>query len=150
MTHETPPRDVPDVGPEPALPSPGPTAGRRASHVLVGLLLALLGFALVVQLRQVEDDDLSSLRQDDLVRLLDEVTQRGDDLSRERTDLLAQRAELLSLFQAALGPKDGARQLQRWRMFFMACAELFSYSGGNEWLVSHYLFSKRSERTDRI
>jgi len=60
-----------------------------------------------------------------------------------------QRAELLSLFQAALGPRDGARQLQRWRMFFMACAELFAYHGGNEWFVSHYLFSKRSERTDR-
>ena len=61
-----------------------------------------------------------------------------------------QRSDLLRLFEAALGPKDAARQLQRWRMFFMACAELFNYRGGNEWLVSHYLFSKRPESADRV
>jgi len=57
----------------------------------------------------------------------------------------AQRSDLLRCFEATLAPKDAARQLQRWRMFFMACSELFGYRGGGEWFVSHYLFSKRQD-----
>ncbi len=54
-----------------------------------------------------------------------------------------QRPDLLDLFASTLGGNGAAIQLQRWRMFLMACAELFAYRGGDEWFVSHYLFSKR-------
>jgi len=50
------------------------------------------------------------------------------------------RGEVRALF-AAQG-QDGPRAIQRWRMFYMAVAEMFGYAGGQEWGVGHYLFSK--------
>lgn len=53
-------------------------------------------------------------------------------------------ATITALFESVYGTGQGKLWLQRWRMFFMACAELFGYRGGNEWLVGHYLFNKRT------
>lgn len=41
------------------------------------------------------------------------------------------------------GEPDARRWFQRWRIFLMACAELFAFNEGREWLVGHYLFSRR-------
>ena len=66
------------------------------AQVLAGVLCAMLGFALVVQVRQAAGADLSSMRQQDLVRILDEVTNRGDALANESADLTRERDQLLS------------------------------------------------------
>jgi len=55
----------------------------------------------------------------------------------------ARRDELQRLFQESKNHAEGSRDLQRWRIFFMACAELFQYRRGREWYVSHYLFHRR-------
>lgn len=53
----------------------------------------------------------------------------------------ARREPILPILQEVYG--DGAELwFQRWRVFFMACAELFGYNKGNEWFVGHYLFRK--------
>jgi cyclopropane-fatty-acyl-phospholipid synthase len=53
----------------------------------------------------------------------------------------AHQAEILALFQTTYG-KEARLQFARWRIFFMACAELWGWRGGEAWFVSHYLFRK--------
>jgi cyclopropane-fatty-acyl-phospholipid synthase len=58
-------------------------------------------------------------------------------------NLDARRAAALRLLGATYGEANAQQWLQRWRIFFMACAELFGYNRGQEWWVSHYLFDRR-------
>jgi cyclopropane-fatty-acyl-phospholipid synthase len=53
------------------------------------------------------------------------------------------RSEVLALFERTYGKSDARKRFGAWRLFFMACEELWGYRGGNEWLVSHYLLSPR-------
>jgi cyclopropane-fatty-acyl-phospholipid synthase len=54
----------------------------------------------------------------------------------------AHREQILPLFRKTYGPKNAIKWWAYWRIFFMSCAELWGYKSGEEWIVSHYLFSK--------
>lgn len=54
------------------------------------------------------------------------------------------REEILDLFRRAYGAEQAARWFQRWRVFFISCAELFGYGDGREWGISQYRFDKPS------
>jgi cyclopropane-fatty-acyl-phospholipid synthase len=56
------------------------------------------------------------------------------------------KSEVLAIFSAIFGKQQAHRWLVRWRVFFMACAEMFGYANGDEWIVSHYLFQNSAAR----
>lgn len=47
--------------------------------------------------------------------------------------------ELLKLFTKDTDQATARLRLQRWRMFFLACSELFRFDNGNQWYVAHYV-----------
>jgi cyclopropane-fatty-acyl-phospholipid synthase len=52
------------------------------------------------------------------------------------------KAAVVALLEELYGAGQGIGRYVDWRLFFIACAELFGYNGGNEWVVSHYTFRK--------
>jgi cyclopropane-fatty-acyl-phospholipid synthase len=52
------------------------------------------------------------------------------------------RSEIIPILEKTYGREETTRWWVYWRVFFMACAELWGCKNGKEWIVSHYLFSK--------
>ena len=73
---------------------------------------------------------------------------RWDGTHYERTanawlaNLDRNRAALMPILERTYGVHETQLWLNRWRIFFMACAELFGYREGQEWWVGHYLFER--------
>lgn len=61
----------------------------------------------------------------------------------ERMD--ERRDPIMPILRDTYGAVNAQIWWQRWRIFFMACAELFAYRNGEEWYVSHYRFGRRHE-----
>ena len=59
----------------------------------------------------------------------------------------AERDRLMPVFEQVYG-QDASIWFQRWRMFYMACAELFGFHEGNEWFVSHVLLERPQAPAD--
>lgn len=109
------PTEDPVAGPAPAPPAgPARRAPRRAGpgiKVVVALLCALLGFALVLQVRRTASGDtLATARPDDLVQILDGLQRREDELNGEIGDL---RDTLTRLRSSGASSAEALSEAQR-------------------------------------
>ncbi len=91
-------------------------------------------------------DDLLLYFQEDLAiqrhwRVSGTHYQRTSEAWLENMD--ANEASITPILEKTYGPEQTAKWRAYWRVFFLSCAELWGFRGGNEWLVSHYLFRKR-------
>lgn len=57
-------------------------------------------------------------------------------------NMTANKRLIMPILSETYGPEQAKRWWIYWRLFFLACAELWGYQNGDEWMVSHYLFSK--------
>ena len=53
------------------------------------------------------------------------------------------KKEIMPILENTYGKDQAVKWWVYWRLFYMACAELFNYNKGNEWMVCHYLFEKK-------
>jgi cyclopropane-fatty-acyl-phospholipid synthase len=90
-------------------------------------------------------DDLPLYFQDHLT-LLDRWCWSGRHYEKTANAWLAtmdnRREGVLRVLAATYGREHSALWWQRWRLFFMACAETFAYEDGETWRVGHYLFER--------
>lgn len=107
---------VPGLRDEPSEPPGGAPAARRRRRdplaaTLIGVLTLLLGFAFAVQVRNTDTDQaLVGAREEDLVRILDDLTAQQDRLRQEIADQRTALEQLGNSDSAAAAALEEARQ----------------------------------------
>lgn len=86
-------------------------------------------------------------RFDDDLRLIARHAWNGDHYRRTSeawlANLDARRRTAMPILRQAYGRHEAKLWFHRWRVFFLAVAELFGYADGDEWFVTHQLFARR-------
>ena len=89
------------------------------------------------------------LRFQDHLKILD--TWRWSGIHYERTanawlaNMHLRRERIWPILESTYGERNAMQWWMRWRLFFMACAELFGFDDGQQWWVSHYCFERPSQ-----
>lgn len=58
-------------------------------------------------------------------------------------NLKKNKEKVMPILEKTYGKESALKMFVYWKVFFMACEELFGFNNGNEWFVSHYLFTNR-------
>jgi uncharacterized protein YlxW (UPF0749 family) len=83
------------------------------AQLVAAALCAVLGFALAVQVRSTQDDELDGLRQSDLVRILDDVSERSARLQAEARELQLTRDRVSGGSAGSVTALEEARERAR-------------------------------------
>ncbi len=90
-------------------------------------------------------EDLPLFFQEDL-KIIDQWSWSGKQYEKTANAWLANidsnKEKVMKTLEKIYGKNNSKKWFQRWRIFFMSCAELWGYKNGNEWKVVHYLFKK--------
>lgn len=91
-------------------------------------------------------DDIFTYFQDKF-QLKEHVRYNGTHYSRTSEEWLKNtdrnKDQIMDIFKNHYGTKEAGKWFEYWRIFFMACSELWKFDNGREWFVSHYLLEKK-------
>ena len=77
----------------------------------------------------------------------DQWSVNGVHYSRTLEDWLKKQdqaeSQVRKVFRETYGEGQETKWVVRWRLFYLACSELFKWDNGNEWFVQHYRFVKK-------
>jgi len=90
-------------------------------------------------------NDLLLYFQDDL-KIVEQWVVSGEHYQRTANHWLKNmdrnQEKIMPVLACSYGSASSLRWWAFWRLFFIACAELWGYENGQEWMVSHYLFKR--------
>ncbi|MBS1995805.1 MAG: class I SAM-dependent methyltransferase [Cyanobacteria bacterium SZAS LIN-2] len=90
-------------------------------------------------------NDLLLYFQDDL-RIVQQWVVSGEHYEKTANHWLENmdrnKEKIMPILALSYGTENQMRWWYFWRLFFMACAELWGYESGQQWMVSHYLFKR--------